>query len=67
MRSNYQGKYLGLTVRELPVSVQLVLCCVALLFACSISANAQNVTNLNVPTTTTLWAGTQDFVQFGLS
>ena len=67
MRSNYQRKYLGLTVRELPVSVQLVLFCVALLFACSISANAQNVTNLNVPTTTTLWAGTQDFVQFGLS
>lgn len=67
MRSNYQRKYLGLTVRELPVSVQLVLFCLALLFACSISANAQNVTNLNVPTTTTLWAGTQDFVQFGLS
>lgn len=67
MRSNYQRKYLGLAVRELPVSVQLVLFCVALLFACSISANAQNVTNLNVPTTTTLWAGTQDFVQFGLS
>ena len=67
MRSNYQRKYLGLTVRELPVSLQLVLFCVALLFVCSISANAQNVTNLNVPTTTTLWAGTQDFVQFGLS
>lgn len=67
MRSNYQRKYLGLTVRELPVSVQLVLFCLVLLFACSISANAQNVTNLNVPTTTTLWAGTQDFVQFGLS
>jgi len=67
MRSNYQRKNLGLTVRELPVSVQLVLFCVVLLFACSISANAQNVTNLNVPTTTTLWAGTQDFVQFGLS
>src|SRR5579871_781436 len=67
MRSNYQRKYVRLTVRELPVSVQLVLFCVALLFACSISANAQNVTNLNVPTTTTLWAGTQDFVQFGLS
>lgn len=67
MRSNYQRKYPGLTVRELPVSVQLVLFCAALLFACSISANAQNVTNLNVPTTTTLWAGTQDFVQFGLS
>ncbi|MBZ5491582.1 MAG: DUF11 domain-containing protein [Acidobacteriia bacterium] len=67
MRSNYQRKYLALTVRELPVSVQLVLFCLALLFAGSISASAQNVTNLNVPTTTTLWAGTQDFVQFGLS
>lgn len=67
MRSIFGRKNLGLTVRELPVSVQLVLFCLALLFACSISASAQNVTNLNVPTTTTLWAGTQDFVQFGLS
>ncbi|HKV91138.1 MAG TPA: fibronectin type III domain-containing protein [Candidatus Angelobacter sp.] len=66
MRSNYR-KYNELTNRELPASVQLLLFCLALLFACSISANAQNVTNLNVPTTTTLWAGTQDFVQFGLS
>jgi uncharacterized repeat protein (TIGR01451 family) len=66
MRSSYSKKSFG-PARELPVSVQLVLFCVALLFACSISANAQNVTNLNVPTTTTLWAGTQDFVQFGLS
>ena len=31
------------------------------------TAGAQNVTELNTPTTTTLWAGTQDFVQFGLS
>jgi uncharacterized repeat protein (TIGR01451 family) len=28
---------------------------------------AQNVTQLNTPTTTTLWAGTQDWLQFGLS
>ncbi|MBZ5533183.1 MAG: DUF11 domain-containing protein [Acidobacteriia bacterium] len=34
---------------------------------CAITASAQNVTQLNVPTTTTLWAGTQDYVQFGLS
>ncbi len=67
MRSNYRRKSLGLTVRELPVSVLLVLFCLALLFACSISASAQNVTELHTPTTTTLWAGTQDFVQFGLS
>lgn len=41
--------------------------CLAFLLAFALSANAQNVTQLNVPTTTTLWAGTQDYVQFGLS
>jgi uncharacterized repeat protein (TIGR01451 family) len=41
--------------------------CVAVFLLFAVTANAQNVTQLNVPTTTTLWAGTQDFVQFGLS
>ena len=38
-----------------------------LLLAFAVTANAQNVTQLNVPTTTTLFAGTQDWNQFGLS
>ena len=42
--------------------------CLALLLALTAStASAQNVTEINTPTTTTLLAGTQDFVQFGLS
>jgi uncharacterized repeat protein (TIGR01451 family) len=45
----------------------LGLLCVTLLLAFATSASAQNVTQLNVPTTTTLWAGTQDWNQFGLS
>jgi uncharacterized repeat protein (TIGR01451 family) len=43
------------------------LICVMLLLAFAVTANAQNVTQLNVPTTTTLWAGTADWNQFGLS
>jgi uncharacterized repeat protein (TIGR01451 family) len=43
------------------------LLCVTLILAFAVSANAQNVTQLNVPTTTELWAGTQDWNQFGLS
>jgi len=43
------------------------LLCVMLLLAFAVTANAQNVTQLNVPTTTTLWAGTQDWQTFGLS
>lgn len=41
--------------------------CIAVFLLFAITANAQNVTQLNVPTTTTLWAGTQDWSQFGLS
>ena len=41
--------------------------CLAVFLMFAIAANAQNVTQLNVPTTTTLWAGTQDWNQFGLS
>jgi uncharacterized repeat protein (TIGR01451 family) len=67
MRSNYYRKYQALPNRELSIPVQFLLLCLALLMALASSANAQNVTQLNVPTTTTLWAGTQDFVQFGLS
>ena len=44
----------------------LIALCLALLFAFA-AANAQNVTQVNTPTTTTLWAGTQDWLQFGLS
>ena len=67
MRSNYRTQNLGLSVRELPVTVQLLLFCLALLLACTTSARAQNVTVLNVPTTTTLWAGTTGFATAGLS
>lgn len=53
------------TARKLPLS--LCLLCVMLLLAFASVANAQNVTQLNTPTTTTLWAGTQDWNTFGLS
>lgn len=49
------------------LSICLGLLCVTLILAFAVSANAQNVTQLNVPTTTQLWAGTQDWNQFGLS
>jgi uncharacterized repeat protein (TIGR01451 family) len=47
--------------------VQFALLCLALFIAFAASAKAQNVTVLNTPTTTTLWAGTQDWSVFGLS
>src|SRR5262249_33426495 len=67
MRSNYYKKYQALTNRELPRPVQFMLLGLALLLAFASSASAQNVTVLNTPTTTTLWAGTQDWSVFGLS
>jgi uncharacterized repeat protein (TIGR01451 family) len=67
MRSNYRTKYFELADRELPRSVQFALLCLALFIAFAASAKAQNVTVLNTPTTTTLWAGTQDWSIFGLS
>jgi uncharacterized repeat protein (TIGR01451 family) len=67
MRSNYRTKHFPLTLRELPISMQLALWCVAVLFAFVASAHAQNVNVLNTPTTTKLWAGTQDWSVFGLS
>ncbi len=67
MRSNYYRKYQALTNRELPLPMQFLLLGVALLIVFASSANAQNVTVLNTPTTTTLWAGTQDWSTFGLS
>lgn len=67
MRSNYYRKYRALTKRELPMTVQFVLLGLALLIAFASSASAQNVTEINTPTTTTLWAGTQDWATFGLS
>ena len=41
------------------LSICLGLLCVTLILAFAVSANAQNVTQLNVPTTTQLWAGTR--------
>src|ERR1700733_7815190 len=67
MRSNYRTRYLELADRELPRSVQIALLCLALFIAFAASAKAQNVTVLSTPTTTTLWAGTQDWPVFGLS
>jgi len=49
------------------VTARLSLLCLLLALAFATSASAQNVTQLNVPTTTQLWAGTQDWNQFGLS
>ncbi|HEY1525985.1 MAG TPA: fibronectin type III domain-containing protein [Candidatus Angelobacter sp.] len=49
------------------LSICLGLLCVTFILAFAVTANAQNVTQLNVPTTTTLWAGTADWNQFGLS
>lgn len=60
-----------LSTEKQPIARKLSICtgflCVMVLLAFATVANAQNVTELNTPTTTTLWAGTQDFVQFGLS
>jgi uncharacterized repeat protein (TIGR01451 family) len=49
------------------LTARMSLLCLLLFLAFAASANAQNVTQLNVPTTTQLWAGTQDWNQFGLS
>src|SRR5437899_11134048 len=67
MRSTYLRKYDEPTNRDLPVSVQRALWCLAVLFAFAASAHAQNVTVLLAPTPSTLWAGTQDWSVFGLS
>jgi uncharacterized repeat protein (TIGR01451 family) len=53
--------------RARKLSICLGLLCVTLILAFAVSANAQNVTQLNVPTTTQLWAGTEDWNKFGLS
>ena len=67
MRSIDTTTFRPLAVRDLPAPLQLALWCLAVLFAFAASANAQNVTVLNTPATTTLWAGTQDWSVFGLS
>ena len=67
MRSMNTTTFRQLAVRDLPVPLQLVLWCMAVFFAFAASAHAQNVTVLNTPTTTKLWAGTQDWSVFGLS
>src|ERR1700742_1825083 len=67
MRNNFRREYIELRDRELPKSVQFALLFLALFLAFAPIANAQNVTQLNTPTTTTLWAGTQDWNVFGLS
>jgi uncharacterized repeat protein (TIGR01451 family) len=65
MKQITKTKYAQLTARKLSMSLGLL--CVMLILAFANKANAQNVTQLNVPTTTTLFAGTQDWNQFGLS
>src|ERR1700756_278229 len=67
MRSSNEKTYRELGEHRLSIPVQLALLCLALVLAFAASANAQNVTVLNTPTTTTLWAGTQDWNTFGLS
>jgi len=67
MRSIDSRKFDRMAVRDLPTPLQLALFCLAVVFAFAVSANAQNVTVLNVPTTTTLWAGTTGFATAGLS
>jgi hypothetical protein len=53
--------------RKSSVSTLIAAVCITFILAfAAIGASAQNVTQLNVPTTTTLWAGTADYVQFGL-
>ena len=61
--TNNSGPISG-KVRPVPL---LALCLALLLAFAASTASAQNVTEINTPTTTTLWAGTLDFVQFGLS
>jgi hypothetical protein len=65
MKHITETKYAQLTARKLSMSLGLL--CVILFLAFAPIANAQNVTQLNTPTTTTLWAGTQDWNVFGLS
>src|SRR5262245_50154937 len=65
MRISTETQHTQPTARKL--SFCLGLLCVTLLLAFAVTANAQNVTQLNTPTTTQLWAGTQDWNQFGLS
>src|ERR1700748_1796649 len=67
MRNNFRREYIELRDRELPKSVQFALLFLALFIAFAATARAQNVTVLNTPTTTTLWAGTQDWSIYGLS
>ena len=67
MRSDSRTAYYELTNHQMPASVQLIVLCLALILAVAGSAHGQNVTVLNTPTTTTLWAGTQDWATFGLS
>jgi uncharacterized repeat protein (TIGR01451 family) len=54
-----------------PIARKVSMCygflCVVILLAFAVTAGAQNVTQLNTPVTTTLWAGTADWQQFGLS
>lgn len=65
MRISPETQYSRPAARKLTISLSLLF--VMLILAFAVTANAQNVTQLNVPTTTTLFAGTQDWNQFGLS
>src|ERR1700743_246619 len=64
MRNITETHYAQPTARKLPMYLRLL--CVFLLAAFALTATAQNVTQLNTPTTTTLWAGTQDWSTCGL-
>lgn len=67
MRNIFKTQSSQPTARKL--SICLGLLCVTLILAFAATANAQNVTQLNVPTTTQLWAGTINFADtsIGLS
>jgi uncharacterized repeat protein (TIGR01451 family) len=67
MTTDSRTAHYELANQELRFTVQVILVCLALIFAFAASAHAQNVTVLNTPTTTTLWAGTTDFATAGLS
>ncbi len=64
MKISPATQYSRPAARKLTISLSLLF---VLLLAFAATASAQNVTQLNVPTTTQLWAGTQDWNQFGLS
>lgn len=49
------------------VGIAILMSCIVLLLLAGIAAGGLNTAELQRPTTTTLWARTQDFAQFELS